>query len=92
MPQLFKIGSYRIYFWANENDPLEPVHVHIAQGAPTPNATKVWITRRGKCLLCHNHSKIPDFILRNIMQVLETQSDFIIDAWQEFFGEARFFC
>ena len=25
MPQVFKIGSYWVYFWANENDPLEPI-------------------------------------------------------------------
>ena len=25
MPQVFKIGSYWVYFWANENKPLEPV-------------------------------------------------------------------
>ena len=45
MPQVFKIGSYWVYFWANENEPLEPIHVHIAQGNPTMNATKVWITK-----------------------------------------------
>ena len=28
MPQVFKIGSYWVYFWANENEPLEPIHVH----------------------------------------------------------------
>ena len=36
MPQVFKVGSYWVYFWANENDPLEPVHVHVCQGAPKP--------------------------------------------------------
>ena len=43
MPQVFKIGSYWVYFWANENEPLEPVHVHVAQGAPSANATKIWM-------------------------------------------------
>mgnify|MGYP001529781757 CR=1 FL=1 len=43
MPQVFKVGSYWVYFWANENDPLEPVHVHVCQGAPNGNATKIWI-------------------------------------------------
>ena len=47
MPQLFRIGSYVIYFWINENDPLEPVHVHIAKIRPSANATKIWITRSG---------------------------------------------
>lgn len=31
MPRVFKIGSYIIYFWVNENDPLEPVHVHVCE-------------------------------------------------------------
>ncbi|MCI9560316.1 DUF4160 domain-containing protein [Clostridiaceae bacterium] len=30
MPQIFRIGSYIIYFWSNENTPLEPEHVHIS--------------------------------------------------------------
>ena len=29
MPQVFKIGQYWVYFWANENEPLEPIHVHV---------------------------------------------------------------
>ena len=48
MPQIFRIGPYIVYFWSNENDPLEPVHVHIAEGRATSNATKVWITSSGK--------------------------------------------
>jgi len=34
MPQVFKIGSYWIYFWSNENEPLEPIHVHVSKGSP----------------------------------------------------------
>jgi hypothetical protein len=40
MPQIFKIAGYVVFFWANEGDPLEPVHVHICSGVPTSNATK----------------------------------------------------
>ena len=40
MPQLFRIGPYLIYFWSNEGEPLESVHVHIAEGQPHKNATK----------------------------------------------------
>ena len=47
MPQIFRIGSYIVYFWSNESDPLEPVHVHIAEGRASANATKVWITKSG---------------------------------------------
>lgn len=54
MPQIFKVGGYLVYFWTNENDPIEPIYVHIAEGVPTPNATKLWITKTGKCLKANN--------------------------------------
>ena len=92
MPQLFKIGSYIIYFWINEGRPLEPVHVHIAQGKPAADATKIWITRSGKCLLQNNHSQIPDRELRIMMRVIEARSADVIDKWTETFGETTFFC
>lgn len=47
MPQVFKVGSYWVYFWSNENEPIEPIHVHVAQGSPVANATKIWITKCG---------------------------------------------
>jgi hypothetical protein len=37
MPQVFKMGPYLVYFWSNENEPLEPVHVSpkaFLQGNP----------------------------------------------------------
>ena len=92
MPQVFKIGSYVIYFWANENMPLEAVHVHVSEGVPQENATKIWITKAGKCLLCNNNSQIPFKVLRNIMSVIEARNDEIIKKWQGFFGEIKYYC
>ena len=92
MPQIVKIGAYIVYFWANENDPLEPIHVHCAVGAPSANATKIWITKAGKCLLCHNHSGIPERTLRNIMAIIEARSFEVIEKWKSFFGEVRYYC
>lgn len=92
MPQLFRVGSYVVYFWINENNPLEPVHVHIANVKPTPNATKIWITRSGKCLIQNNNSRIPDRQLRILMQIIEARSASIIEKWQETFNEISYFC
>ena len=92
MPQLFKVGSYLVYFWINEDDPLEPVHVHIAQTRPSAGATKVWITRAGRCLLQNNNSHIPERQLRIMMSIIEARSSEIIAKWKETFGEASFYC
>ncbi len=92
MPQLFKIAGYWVYFWVNENEPLEPVHVHISEGKPTSNATKVWITASGKCYLSHNNSGIPRHILNRLMRVIEARSNEIIQVWSDYFGEITYFC
>ncbi len=92
MPQIFKVGSYWIYFWSNESEPLEPIHVHISEGKPTSNATKIWITKSGKASLCNNNSKIPAQILSNIMRLIEARSFEIMNMWKERFGEISFYC
>ena len=92
MPQIFKVGGYLLYFWSNEEDPLEPIHFHITDGIPTSNATKVWITKSGHCLLCHNKSNIPQHKLKRIMDIAEARHKFIIDKWYEYFKEIRFYC
>ncbi len=92
MPQLLRIGPYLVYFWSNENRPLEPIHVHITEGRASANATKLWITSTGKVLLCNNNSQIPETILRKLMRIIEANSSDIIDAWIEHFGEIRYYC
>lgn len=92
MPQVFKLGSYWVYFWTNEGEPLEPVHVHISQGSPTPNGSKIWITKRGKCLLCNNNAKIPEKILRNMIRIIESRSSEITSKWIAYFDEITYFC
>ena len=92
MPQELRIGPYSVYFWSNENDPLEPIHVHVAEGRAVPDATKIWITSTGKTLLCNNRSDIPERILRRIMKVIEANSATIINDWLIHFGEIRYYC
>ena len=92
MPQLLRIGPYIIYFWSNESEPLEPVHVHITEGKAQKDATKIWITSSGKALLCNNKSRIPDHILNKLVRIVEANSAEFINAWREHFGEISYYC
>ena len=92
MPQLLKIGPYTLYFWSNESYPLEPVHVHIAEGNATRNATKIWITSTGKALLSNNMSRIPERTLSKLLRVVEANSAEFVQAWLEHFGEISYYC
>lgn len=83
MPSLFSIGGYRIFFWSGEEH--EPVHVHVAKGRPTPDATKLWLTSAGGCVLAHNHSRIPTKDLKVIERIVAAQHVFICREWQTYF-------
>ena len=92
MPQVFKIGSFWVYFWANENKPLEPIHVHVAKGKPTANATKFWITQAGKALLAHNTSDYDLKTIHYLTRAIEANSKLVIEKWISFFGEITYYC
>ena len=92
MPQVFSFGSYKVYFWLNEGEPLEPVHVHVSQGKPTGNSTKIWISSSGHCSVANNNSGIPSKTLNNIIRLIETQYMEIFSVWKETFGELKFYC
>lgn len=92
MPQIFRLGSYWVYFWTDECKPLEPVHVHVSQGSPSPNSTKIWITKSGNSMLCNNNSHIPPKTLRNIMRIIEARSSEITEKWYSYFGKIEYFC
>ena len=92
MPQVIKIGAYVIYFWLDEGKPLEPIHVHIAEGVPRPNATKVWLTQSGKAILASRHSEISAVDLRKLIRVVEANADLIREKWLDYFEEIRYYC
>jgi len=92
MAQVFKIGSYWVYFWANENKPLEPVHVHVSKGKPSANATKFWITKTGRCLLANNNSALDGKTLNYLSKAVEANVDIVLAKWSDFFGELAYYC
>jgi len=89
---LFIVGGYRIFFWSNENN--EPIHVHICKGKPSSNATKVWLTSKGKCILAHNKSQIPINELKELLDIISAQFFLICSEWKKHFllDEIRFYC
>lgn len=91
MPQIFRIGSYWVYFWSNENQPLEPIHVHVSKNRPTANATKIWITSMGRSLIANNNSHISENVLRNISRIIEARNEEVIQKWKDYFGEIKFY-
>lgn len=83
MLSLFSIGGYRMFFRPGEEG--EPVHVHVAKGRPTPDATKLWLTSAGGCVLAHNKGRIPSKDLKAIERIVAAQHDMICREWKSYF-------
>jgi len=92
MPKVFDLGPYSVYFWVGEGNPLEPVHVHVTEGVPSPDDTKFWITRSGGAILCHNKGNLTLKKLREIQAVIESQHKLISEKWLNKFGQIEYYC
>lgn len=59
-----------------------------------PNATKVWLTKSGDCILANNNSRIPEHDLNKILKSIRYNFFYIISEWKLFYGveEVRFYC
>ena len=92
MPSLFRVGRYLVFFWSNENG--EPIHVHICEGRPGPNTTKVWLTAAGGCILANNASNVPKHDLNDLLEVISANFFMICAKWKEHFATdtLSFYC
>lgn len=88
---LEKAYGYHIYFWSNEGEPLEPVHIHISK-TPHPNATKYWLLQDGTLLQENNNDNIPENELKRIITYvsLERNLRLIKEKWLIHFGEIKY--
>jgi uncharacterized protein (UPF0248 family) len=89
---LFKFGAYIIFFWSNEQG--EPIHVHVSEGTPSANATKIWLTRSGGLMLAHNNSNIPQHRINQIIDALSVKYFVVVSEWKKHnnVNEVKFYC
>ena len=90
MPTIFNAFGYKIYIWSNENG--EPIHVHICRGAPSANATKVWLTKSGGTVVCHNKSRISEKDLSKLRMLIQANYMAIQSIWVTRFGYLTYYC
>ena len=76
------------FFWSNEQSGinLEPIHIHVCVGNPSPNATKFWLKQDGSVELCHNNSKLSDRELTKAAEYIRANYNAIIASWYQHFG------
>lgn len=81
MPTVLRTQGYRLFFYSNEGDPREPIHIHVKRA----NAeAKIWLGPPASLEESHGFNAAE---LRDIMRLVEQQSAAIERAWHDHFGD-----
>lgn len=79
MPVVFRHEGFRFFFFSNEGDPREQVHVHVRRGGAV---AKFWL---------HPEVRVADSdgfdarTLRELTKVIENNNRLIERTWNEYF-------
>lgn len=80
MPIVLRYKGYRLFFFSNEGNPLEPAHIHVRSGA---RVAKFWIDP--DIILADSYEMNPTE-LKEIEQVVRENQSVIKEAWHDNFS------
>lgn len=80
MPVVYRYKGYKFFFYSNEGDPLEPLHVHVRKAEAV---AKFWLDPDVAVAESYamNSSE-----LRELMAVAKEKRELIERCWNEYFG------
>ena len=80
MPVILRYKGYRFFFYSNEGDPLEPLHVHVRKGE---HVAKLWLAPEPGVAECYGMTPAE---LRELIEVAIKNVALIRRKWNEYFG------
>lgn len=80
MPVVFRYKSYRFFFYSNEGQPREPVHVHIRS---SQGDAKFWLKPATHLASSDGYDA---HVLRELTRVVTDNADLIERTWNEHFA------
>lgn len=80
MPVVFRYKGFRFFFYSNEGDPREPVHVHVRAGG---QEAKLWLEPQVRVAASYGFDA---GTLRELVEVAQAHRETIEKAWHEYFG------
>lgn len=83
MPEVFREGGFRFFFYANEGNPREPVHIHVEKAE---NEVKFWL--RPEVKLAYNDG-FDAATLRKLIELIYWRRDSLERKWNEFFRNSQ---
>ena len=80
MPTVFRHDGFRFFFYSNEGDPREPMHIHVMGDG---GEEKFWLSP-GVAL--EGSTGLDARTLRRLTQVVEDRRGEIERAWHDYFA------
>lgn len=80
MPVVLRLHGFRFFFYSNEGNPREPVHVHVRKGGAE---AKFWLTPEVK--LARNDG-FDARALREIAEIAADNRNLLETFWNEYFS------
>jgi hypothetical protein len=80
MPVVLRISGFRFFFYSNEGEPREPVHIHVRQGGAV---AKFWLHPEISVAESYGFDART---LRELAKLVAANKALIERAWNEHFG------
>ena len=80
MPTVFTQNGFRFFFYSNEGNPREPIHIHVRKGGAE---AKIWLYPIPKVT---RNSGFDGKTLRFLLNLTQEKSDEITHVWHTYFG------
>lgn len=78
MPTIFRLDGYRFFFYSNEGDPREAVHVHVMKDGAE---AKFWV----RPVALARSTGFDARSLRHLASLVEANAHRIEEAWHDHF-------
>ena len=80
MPVVFRYKGYRFFFYSNEGNPREPLHIHVRKGEAV---AKLWLEPVPEVAESY---KLSAHELRALLDVAMEKKDVIERYWNDYFN------
>ena len=80
LPVVFRYAGYRFFFFSNEGDPREPVHIHVRKGE---KIAKFWVEPDVALADAYGLNSAE---LSRMRRVIEEHRALIVERWNEHFS------
>jgi len=80
MPTVFRHDGFRFFFYSNEGDPREPIHIHVMKAG---GEAKIWLDPA----TIARSTGFDARTLRQLTLLVATRAAQIEEAWHEHFGK-----